>query len=649
MNNINVCISCDDNYSKYAGVVIASILSNASQNDSLSIYILDGGVSAKHKEDIFALKSIKNCEINFIDIDQSLFAEYTKIKTHSYVTVATYYRLKLSSLLPNVDRIIYFDCDMVVNSSLKDLFNIEMDECLIAGVKDINKRMLKKNPTYVNAGMLVFDLKNMRKDNTEDKFLAWTIQNVESIKVGDQTIINEVCKNKIKIVHDKWNVQSSNFTNRSNYTNKPCVVHFVAKKKPWHWASFSYHRDLYFKYLQLTPWKLSEEEYKKWTKDNQIASLIEYLKYRPTFFLRPRFYEALFKTYLEPLFEPKKPIIKYNTFIVWEPCSKSHSEVVPGYVKYLLDLGYHVSVLVHSDRVKEGLFSRFKNENLTLNKMSKKEILKYFKQSDLSDVEGVLVTTSGKICDEIHFEEAYNTFNKNIEKSKIFLVSHESKHALDNGTWREKNITLRELNYKGAKSVVVNPHYFGDVAITPKNQVTNFVMVGAIKPYKKNDNTIIEAVLELHNKGITNFKITVIGKGHIKNIPQQIRGYFDLKGRLPFNKMYEELENADFLLTAYDEENPAHIRYNTTGTSGNFQLVYGFIKPVVITEGFASINEFDERNSIIYKNPQDYANAMKRGIDLTSEEYQGMQTNLKLVAERIYQKSLRNMEALING
>lgn len=295
---INICVACDDNYSKYAGVVIASILKNADLDDDLSFYILDGGISATHKEEILSLKSIKNSEIIFVNIDQSLFTEYSKIKTHSYVTIATYYRLKLPSLLPNVDRIIYFDCDVVINSSLKELFNTEMGECLIAGVKDINKRMLKNNPTYVNAGMLVFDLKNMRFDGTEDKFLSWTVKNAESIKVGDQTIINEICKSKIKIVDDKWNVQSSNFTNRSSYTNKPSVVHFVAKKKPWHWASFSYHRDLYFKYLQLTPWKLSEEDYKHWTKDNQKASLVEYLKYRPTFFLRPRFYEALIKTYL---------------------------------------------------------------------------------------------------------------------------------------------------------------------------------------------------------------------------------------------------------------------------------------------------------------------------------------------------------------
>ena len=178
------------------------------------------------------------------------------------------------------------------------LFKTNMKKAAIAGVQDLNKKQIKKNPTYVNAGMLVMDLKNMRSQNIESKFLEWTKEHIDTIKVGDQEIINEVLKGEIKIVDDEWNVQSSNFTNRSSYTKEPCVVHFVAKKKPWHWASFSYHRDLYFKYLQLTPWRLSEEEYTHWTKDNQKASLIEYFKYRPTFFLRPRFYEALIKTYL---------------------------------------------------------------------------------------------------------------------------------------------------------------------------------------------------------------------------------------------------------------------------------------------------------------------------------------------------------------
>lgn len=301
MNNlekINVCLACDDNYSKYAGVLIASILHNANQTDNLCFYILDGGITSERKSEILSLKSIKDCEINFVQIDSSLFADYLKVKTHSYLPEAAYYRLKLTSLLPNVDKVIYFDCDVVVNLSLKELFNIDINDYFVAGVKDINKRILKKNPSYVNSGMLILNLKSMRENDVENQFLTYTIQNIDVIKCGDQDIINLVCKGHIKIIDDKWNVQSSNFTNRSSYISEPSIVHFVSKRKPWHWASFSFHRDLYFKYLQLTPWKLNDSEYKHWTKDNQIASLIEYVKYRPIFFLRPRFYEALVKTYI---------------------------------------------------------------------------------------------------------------------------------------------------------------------------------------------------------------------------------------------------------------------------------------------------------------------------------------------------------------
>lgn len=299
MNSINICVACDNNYSKYAGVVIASALASSNKDDLLHFYILDGGITEENKTKIKELRSIKDCEINFVKIDNEMFSDYLSVKTHSYISIPAYYRLKIATLLPNLSRIIYFDCDVVINSSLKTLFNVEMTNYPFAGVKDINKRVLKKNPNYVNSGVLVMDLDNIRKFNLENKIYNWTKEHFDEIKMGDQEIINEVCKNQIKIVDDEWNVQSSNFTNRSSYTKNPKVIHYVARKKPWHWASFSYHRELYFKYLQLTPWALSEDELKHWTKDNQIASLIEYIKYRPLFFIRPRFYYAIYKTYIE--------------------------------------------------------------------------------------------------------------------------------------------------------------------------------------------------------------------------------------------------------------------------------------------------------------------------------------------------------------
>ena len=298
MDKINVSVACDDNYAKYAGVVIASILASASKEDELAFYILDGGIKEDNKSKITSLKSIKDCSINFVQIDEDMFKCYKEVKTHGYITIATYYRLKLASLLPDVDKIIYLDCDTVVNESLRELFDTDTSDYLIAGVSDIKRRMVKENPHYVNAGMIVMDLGNIRKDNTEEKFFNYTKENINKITKGDQEIINDVCKDKIKVISPEWNVQASNFTNRSCYTTKPKIIHYVSKSKPWKYGSYSYFKNYWFKYLQLTSWALKEDEKFKWYVKNQFVSMFNYWKHRPLFMLRPRFYKALLCTYL---------------------------------------------------------------------------------------------------------------------------------------------------------------------------------------------------------------------------------------------------------------------------------------------------------------------------------------------------------------
>ena len=298
---INICISSDENYAKYAGVLIASILYNAAPEDELCFYILDGGINNSTKEEILKLKNIKDCIINFVEIDDTLFEDYRNINTHSYLPLAAFYRLKLSLLLPKVDRVIYMDCDVIVNVKLGTLFDVDLDGNILGGVLDINKRMLKKNSYYINSGVLVIDLDAIRKQHIEEEFLYWTKEHLNTIQMGDQEIINEVLKGRIKILDEKWNVQSSNFTNRSSYTNTPYIIHFVSKRKPWHFGSFSYHRKYYFKYLQLTPWALTDDEKWYWYVWNQIVSLYRYFLYRPLFIFRPRFYKALFYTYIKPL------------------------------------------------------------------------------------------------------------------------------------------------------------------------------------------------------------------------------------------------------------------------------------------------------------------------------------------------------------
>ena len=304
MKEYNICLSCDNNYAQYAGVVIASILLNSDDKSFFNFYILDGNIEQENKDKIEKLKEIKNFNLNFISIDENLFEVYKKIGTHSYISLSAYYRLKLASLLPKIDKVLYLDCDVIVSSDLRELFETDISEYYAAGVKDIAVNSsgyvpkLEKGNIYFNSGVLYFNLDKIRKDNIESEFEKYTIENFDKIRVGDQEIINVVCQGKIKELPSTWNVQSSNFVNRSDYTKNPNIVHYVGRNKPWKFGSINYWKNLYFNVLEKTPWAIPLEEKNKWTKENKKQSIINYLKYRPLFFLRPRFYKALIKTYL---------------------------------------------------------------------------------------------------------------------------------------------------------------------------------------------------------------------------------------------------------------------------------------------------------------------------------------------------------------
>lgn len=304
MNEINICLASDNNYVCYASVLIASILLNANADDNLNIYILENGISDENKEKVLSLKRIKDFNIKFVSPDNNLFKPYLDIKTHAYLTMPAYYRLKLPSLLPDVDKIIYFDCDMVVNSSLKELFYSDLNGNYIGGVLDVRPfRMNRKSKLplfnlYVNSGMLLIDLKKWREENVEEQFLNYAINNKEDIFCGDQQIINYVLQGKIKRLPNKWNVQSSNFMNRSSLMKYPNVIHYIAQHKPWEYASINYFKNYYFEYLSYTPFAMSPEEKYKYEVLGQRESIKKYIKRRPLFFLHPKFILAVICTYL---------------------------------------------------------------------------------------------------------------------------------------------------------------------------------------------------------------------------------------------------------------------------------------------------------------------------------------------------------------
>lgn len=330
-----------------------------------------------------------------------------------------------------------------------------------------------------------------------------------------------------------------------------------------------------------------------------------------------------------------------NTFLLWEPCSQNHAEVVPGFAKYLLDLGYSVSVLVTPERIDEGLFSLFgKNERLHLNRLSQKQIRRFLLENGIGPARGILIST---LTDKIDIKKIPLAPGQ-----KCLCVSHDVKDDVAAGKMiDEKTITLRRVDYNGVRTVVVNPHFFGDIPTVPKHETVNFITVGALRDKRRNAALLVDAARHLRAAGWRHFKITVIGKGKPPELPEDLRSHFHILGRVDFRVMYEEIQNADFFLPLLDENNPDHGRYITTGTSGSFQLIYGFRKPPLLAFKFAPIHGFDPRSSLVYESSEKLGVAMDWAMRMTAEGYVSMQKALGEYTRALYDESLENLRNLI--
>lgn len=346
----------------------------------------------------------------------------------------------------------------------------------------------------------------------------------------------------------------------------------------------------------------------------------------------------------------RTPHVGPGVFLVWEPCSKNHGEVVPGYVHYLRELGYEVSVLVSPGRLKEGLFCRMQDPGVHLNRLSQAQIRRFLRHGDYAQCAGLLVTTARKLPHTAAgAADLEQVFGPRLQVP-VHLVEHDVRPKVDRGLWDPRSLTLRRVDYRGAGSCVVNPHHFGEVRITAKTPGrTRFLLVGTAGARRRAMHLIVDGVRRLLAEGVRDFEVVLVGKRSDAGLPSELRPWFRGLGRIDFARLYDEVEAADFILTAYQSDNPDHLFYRTAGTSGNFQLVYGFRKPCVLLREFAAIQDLDDCNSVLYDRTEDLGEGMLRAARLSVQDYADMQARLDATARDLGESSIANLRGLLAG
>ena len=240
---INISIAFDNNYSLPAMILFASILLKSNEKDKFSLFILDGGLSRSIKERFNKLRKIKDFNIKYVKIDDQVFKEFP-LPNNGHFRSVNYYRIMIPLLIPDVEKILYLDCDMIVQRSLKSLFSLDISNFIIGAAKSVtsyknNRRLgLPRFVPYINSGVLLINANKWRLENITDKLFDFisTAPNEKLLNV-DQDAINAVLYDSIYLFDRRWNVETRTDIQYPKYYRRflenPYISHYVSSDKPW--------------------------------------------------------------------------------------------------------------------------------------------------------------------------------------------------------------------------------------------------------------------------------------------------------------------------------------------------------------------------------------------------------------------------------
>lgn len=252
----------DEGFSWVLKASIHSLLEHHRDAD-LTIHIVGQGLSEKTIDGVTEMIRSNGHQVEFIDMPDFEALLGKKIDPKQY-TLSAFSRLFVDSLIdPEIERIIYLDCDTTVDADLSGLWNFDLGDAVVGAVNDcrnwryVRHLGLPRDATYINSGVLLMDLKKFRADGWQQKFRDGIIRYDGLLEFPDNDLICMLMQDDLAILPPQYNMISpvrffdydqvrrfrrpSGYYTRAEYDSakrKPTVSHFTtyfgARGRPWH-------------------------------------------------------------------------------------------------------------------------------------------------------------------------------------------------------------------------------------------------------------------------------------------------------------------------------------------------------------------------------------------------------------------------------
>lgn len=293
---IPVVFATNLEYAPFAAATIESIHKNGNPGFFYDIgIIIDKGMPMNMKKRLsdisydnlkVTLWDVRNC---FNDIDLYSVGHYSK---------QMYYRLLIPEIFTLYDKVIYLDCDIIVNTDIAELYDVKLENNYIAAannflrdnlLKHVTKRLKLEPSEYINSGVLVFNNRLFMQDNIKEKCFEH-LKSFNKLPCPDQDIINLACRGKILKLDDRWNFQwhhqfkdavKGNFL--EDYSERyekllsedVFIVHYTSSFKPWAYPD-RFYAEYFWKYCRETDFyeHVLFKEIRKLTDKNEKSTNI---------------------------------------------------------------------------------------------------------------------------------------------------------------------------------------------------------------------------------------------------------------------------------------------------------------------------------------------------------------------------------------
>ncbi|MFT3736027.1 MAG: glycosyltransferase [Rhodocyclaceae bacterium] len=234
---MKIALISDRRYAHSTGITIKSLLRVGTPD---FIYVINDGMEEWQRQWLGSLSD----RIRIVELDASHHAWLDVFSMHGskHVTRSTYVKALLHLLLPDEERVLYLDGDVIVMKDPAPLFNSGMGDALIGATYNLavmreGRRRLRLKGKYFNAGVLLCPLEKWRRESLHELFKNWYLANYQRVLYDDQDIFNAITDGQVHWIEKRWNVSQWEIFSMFQWISIPLsdcgIIHFNGIEKPW--------------------------------------------------------------------------------------------------------------------------------------------------------------------------------------------------------------------------------------------------------------------------------------------------------------------------------------------------------------------------------------------------------------------------------